>query len=365
MATKDYYSVLGLDKNASKDDIKKAFYKLASKLHPDKKGGDEAKFKEVNEAYQVLSDDKKRKEYDTYGQTFNGAGPNTGGFGGFGQGGFNASDFGDMQFDFGDLGDIFGDMFSGANPFGGGRGQKRGRDISIELDVSFEEAIFGVTRRVLLSKVSVCSTCEGSGAEKGTKTVTCTTCNGQGKVHEMRKTFMGTFQAVRTCDVCNGTGKIPEKKCHDCKGKGVRNTREEVEIAIPAGMNNGEMIRLTQMGEAVSGGVSGDLYVKINVKSHKLWKREGNDLVMTHNIKLTDALLGAKYVIEGIDGDITLDIPSGVSAGEILRVRGRGVPHVHENSKRGDALIKLSILMPKKLSRDAEKYVEKLKEEGL
>lgn len=364
MATKDYYSVLGVDKSASKDEIKKAFYKLAAKLHPDKKGGDEVKFKEANEAYQVLSDDKKRKEYDTYGQTFNGAGPQAGGFGGAGFGGFNSSDFGDMQFDFGDLGDIFGDMFGGGSPFGGSR-EKRGRDISTELDVSFVEAVFGVKRKVLLSKVSTCSTCAGTGAEKGTKVVTCTTCNGQGKVHEARKTFMGTFQAVRTCDACHGTGKIPEHKCHDCKGKGVRNTRDEVEIAIPAGINNGEMIRLTQMGEAVSGGVSGDLYVKINVTPHKLWKREGNDLVTTHSIKLTDALLGASYTIPGIDGDIILDIPSGVSAGEVLRVRGRGVPHVHENTKRGDALIKLTIAMPKKLSRDAEKYVQKLKEEGL
>lgn len=358
MATKDYYSVLGVEKNASQDEIKKAFYKLAAKLHPDKKGGDEVKFKEVNEAYQVLSDTKKRKEYDTYGQTFNGAGPQAGGFGGF-----NASDFGDMQFDFGDLGDIFGDIFGGAGF--GGQGQKRGRDISIELDVSFVEAVFGVKRKVLLSKVSTCATCSGSGAAKGTKTITCTTCNGQGKIHEARKTFMGTFQAVRTCDMCRGTGKIPEQVCHDCKGKGVRNTRDEVEIAIPAGMNNGEMIRLTQMGEAVSGGVSGDLYVKINVQSHKVWKREGNDLVMTHSIKLTDALLGAKYILDGVDGDIAIDIPAGVSAGEVVRVRGRGVPHVHESSKRGDVLVKLVIVMPKKLSKEAERYVQRLKEEGL
>ncbi len=265
MATKDYYNLLGVDKSASKDDIKKAFYKLAAKYHPDKKGGDEAKFKEINEAYQTLSDEKKRKEYDTYGQTFNGQGPMGGGQGGFG--GFNASDFADMQFDFGDLGDIFGDMFGGG--FGGQR-QKRGRDISLEIDVPFSEAIFGTERNVLLSKVSTCDSCTGSGAKPGTKKKTCTTCNGQGKVHDVKRTFMGNFQSVRTCDACNGVGQIPEEKCSTCKGNGVFSKREEVNIGIPAGISNGEMIRMTGMGEAVAQGVTGDLYVKINVIPHKI-----------------------------------------------------------------------------------------------
>jgi molecular chaperone DnaJ len=365
MATKDYYNLLGVDKNASKDDIKKAFYKLAAKYHPDKKGGDEAKFKEVNEAYQVLSDEKKRKEYDTYGQTFNGQGPQGGaGFGGFGQGGFNAADFAGMQFDFGDLGDIFGDMFGGQG-FGGATRQKRGRDISLEIDVPFTEAIFGTERNVLLSKVNTCKTCSGTGAKVGTKMKTCTTCNGQGKVHDVKKTFMGNFQTVHTCEVCRGTGKVPEEKCHDCRGAGVVNSREEVNITIPAGIGNGEMIRMSQMGEAVSGGITGDLYIKINVQSHKLWKREGNDLVIIHSIKLTDALLGVKHTVEGLDGAIELDIPAGVSHGEILRVKGRGVPHLHEKNKRGDVLVKLSIVMPKKLSKKAMSFIEGLKEEGI
>jgi molecular chaperone DnaJ len=360
MATKDYYNVLGIDKGASKDDIKKAFYKLAAKFHPDKKGGDEAKFKEINEAYQILSDEKKRKEYDTYGQTFNGQGPTGGasGFGGFG--GFNPSDFADMQFDFGDLGDIFGDMFGG-----GQSRQKRGRDISLEIDVPFTEAIFGTERNVLLSKISVCKTCTGTGAKVGTKMVTCTTCNGQGKVHEVKKTFMGNFQSVRTCEICHGKGKVPEEKCHDCRGNGVMNAREEVNITIPAGISNGEMMRMSQMGEAVSGGTTGDLYVKINVQPHKLWKREGNDLAYTHGIKLTDALLGVKHSVDGLDGTIEIDVPAGASTGEILRVRGRGVPHIHEKNKRGDVLIKLSIVMPKKLSRKAMDLIKSLQEEGI
>lgn len=360
--TKNYYDVLGVDKGASKDDIKKAFYKLAAKYHPDKKGGDEAKFKEINEAYQTLSDEKKRKEYDTYGQTFNGQGPQGGaGFGGFG--GFNQGDFADMQFDFGDLGDIFGDMFGGG--FGGGARQKRGRDISLEIDVPFTEAIFGTERNVLISKVSTCVTCSGSGAKVGTKKKTCTTCNGQGKVHDVKKTFMGNFQTVHTCSTCNGVGQVPEEKCHDCKGNGVVNKREEINISVPAGISNGEMIRMTGMGEAVTQGVTGDLYVKINVIPHKIWKREGNDLTITHEIKLTDALLGVKHTVDGLDGSIEIEIAPGAQAGEMLRVKGRGVPHVHEKNKRGDVLVKLHIAMPKKLSKKAQSFIEGLKEEGL
>ena len=356
--TKNYYDVLGVSKSASKDEIKKAFYKLAAKYHPDKKGGDEAKFKEINEAYQTLSDDKKRKEYDTYGQTFNGQGGS--GFGGFG--GFNQSDFADMQFDFGDLGDIFGDMFGG---FGGGARQKRGRDISLEIDVPFTEAIFGTERNVLLSKVSTCELCAGSGAKPGTKKKTCTTCNGQGKVHDVKRTFMGNFQTVKTCETCHGVGQVPEEKCPECRGNGVLNKREEVNISIPAGIANGEMIRMTGMGEAVAQGVTGDLYVKINVIPHKIWKREGNDLVITHEIKLTDALLGVKHSIDGLDGAIEMEIAPGTQSGEVMRVKGRGVPHVHEKGKRGDVLVKLSIAMPKKLSKKAVAFIEGLKEEGL
>lgn len=356
---KNYYDVLGVDKGAKKEDIKKAFYKLASTYHPDKKGGDEAKFKEVNEAYQILSDDKKRKEYDTYGQTFNGQGP-MGGAGGFG--GFNASDFQDMQFDFGDLGDMFGDIFGG---FGGGSRTKRGRDISLEIDVTFKESIFGTERNVLINKVGTCDTCEGTGAKKGSELITCTTCNGQGKVHDVKRTIMGNFQTVKTCDACHGKGKVPKERCNECRGAGVLNKREEVHLEVPAGISNGEMMRMTSMGEAVSGGQTGDLYVKINVQGDKLWKREGNDLVIKHSIKLTDALLGVKQTIDGLDAQIDIDVPAGVSAGEVLRVKNRGVPHVHDKQKRGDVLIKLDIAMPKKLSKAAMKLVEGLQEEGL
>ena len=355
--TKNYYDVLGVDKNASKDEIKKAFYKLASKYHPDK-GGDAEKFKEVNEAYQVLSDDKKRKEYDTYGQTFNGQGPN--GFGGFG--GFNAADFENMQFDFGDLGDLFGDIFGGA---GFGTRSKRGRDISLEIDVTFKESVFGTERNVLINKVGTCETCSGSGAEKGSEMITCTTCNGQGKIHDVKKTFMGNFQTVRTCEHCHGKGKVPKDRCHTCRGAGVVHKREEIHIDVPAGISNGEMIRMTGQGEAISGGQSGDLYIRINVQNDKVWKREGNDLIIKHSIKLTDALVGVKQSRDGLDGAIDLDIPGGVSAGEVLRVKGRGVPHVHDSKRRGDVLVKLEIAMPKKLSKKAMNLIDQLKEEGI
>lgn len=364
---KDYYESLGVTKTATKDEIKKAFYKLAAKYHPDKKGGDEKKFKEVNEAYQTLSDDKKRREYDTYGQTFNGAGAQQGGggFGGFG--GFNASDFGGAEFDMSDLGDIFGDVFGGAfgGGFGGGQRTRRGRDISLEITLPFEEAVFGTERNILLSKVGTCKTCTGSGAAVGSKTKVCTTCNGQGKVHDTKRTFMGTIQTVKNCDVCHSTGKVPEEKCHDCRGAGVHSMKEDVHVVIPAGISNGEMIRLSQMGEAVTGGTPGDLYIKVSITTNKIWKREGHDLVMTHSVKLTDALLGRKQSIDGLDGPIQIDIPAGVSPHEVLRIKGRGVPHVHDKGRRGDLLIKLDIQLPKKLSKNAMRLIEELKEEGL
>lgn len=356
---KNYYEILGVPKNASKDDIKKAFRKLAHKYHPDIKGGDETKFKEVNEAYGVLSDDKKRAEYDTYGRVFNGAGGQQGGqgFGGFDFSGFTNGGQGFEGFEGFDLGDIFGDIF------GGGRSRtKRGRDISIDIEISFQESIFGVERVVLLNKTSVCSTCAGSGADKGSEMVTCSVCNGKGKIHEVKKSFLGSFAAVRVCDVCHGKGKVPKKRCPDCGGLGINKKEQEIKINIPSGIDDGEMIRLSGAGEAITGGSSGDLYVKIHVKPHSVFKKEGADLVMTLNIKLSDALLGAEYKINTLDGEIKVKIPEMVSFGEILRVRGKGVP---VGKKRGDLLIKIHIELPNKLSKEAKKIVDDLRKEGI
>jgi molecular chaperone DnaJ len=355
---KDYYKSLVIEKGASKDEIKKAFYKLAHKYHPDKKGGDEKKFKEVNEAYQILSDDQKRSQYDQYGRVFEGGGPQGGGqgFGGFE--GFNPQDF--QGFDFGNMGDIFGDFFGGQ---GGGERVKRGRDISIEITVSFHEAIFGTERKILITKNATCSTCSGTGAKPETKQKKCTTCNGQGKLHETKKSFLGVFTSVRECDACGGLGTIPEEKCATCHGHGTLRKQEEIVIRVPAGIQSGEMIRMTGMGEAMAHGVTGDLYVKIGVIPDPVFSREGHNLIMTLPIKLSEALLGAEHSIKTLDGMITVKIPEGVSIGEILRVKGKGVP-VAPN-RRGDLLIKLEIKLPNKLSKKGKEIVEELKKEGM
>src|ERR1035437_4248831 len=370
---KDYYETLGVNKGASKDEIKKAFYKLAQKYHPDKKGGNEAKFKQVNEAYQVLSDDAKRSKYDQFGSQFEnvgngGYGAGQGGFGGFdssGFGGFSGrgGQAGDgVEFDFGNLNDIFSDFFSGG--MGGGRPQqRRGRDISTEIQISFSDSIFGVTRKILITKTSQCLTCHGSGAKVGSKMETCKHCNGQGKIRESKRTIFGNISNTKICEVCLGTGEVPHELCDKCKGKGVLRREEEVSIVIPSGIRDGEMVRMTGYGEAVSKGATGDLYIKINVAPHAVFKRDGHDLVMNLNLKLSDALLGTKYPIETLDGNIEVTIPEGVSIKEILRVRGKGVPI--SKSKRGDLLIKLNIKLPSKISRKSREIIEELKKEGI
>ncbi len=369
--SKDYYNILGVNKSASKDEIKKAFYKLAHKHHPDKKEGNESKFKEVNEAYQVLSDDAKRSKYDQYGSAYENV--NQGhGYGGGQQGGFEGFDFsgggfqnGGADFDFGNLNDIFSDFFGGAGGFGGGGRTeiRRGRDISTEIQISFSDSIFGMNRKVLITKTSNCLTCHGSGAAPGSTMVTCKKCNGQGKIREAKRTILGTISSTKICEECLGTGEVPKELCEKCKGKGVMRREEEISITIPAGIRDGEMIRMTGMGEAVSKGTSGDLYIKINVTPHPVFKRDGHDLVMNLNLKLSDALLGLKYPIQTLDGEIEVTIPEGVSINEILRVRGKGVPV--SKSKRGDLLIKLNIKLPSRISRKSRELITELQKEGI
>lgn len=366
---KDYYSILGIEKKASKDEVKKAFRTLAHKHHPDKKGGDEAKFKEINEAYTVLSDDKKRAEYDAYGRVFSdGQGPGPGaGFGGQGgAGGFGGFDF--SQFTQGGNGEgfemNFGDIFS--DFFGGGRGghSKRGRDISIDVELTFEESIFGVTRKILLNKTSTCKTCTGTGGAPGTKFSTCKTCNGKGKIREVRGTILGSFATERTCSECHGSAKIPDEKCKTCQGAGVSKQENEISVKIPAGIEDGEMIRLTAGGEALAGGSPGDLYIKVHVKRHATFRKDGQNLITDLKIKLSDALLGAEYQLKTLDGTITVKIPAHVAFGETLRVKGKGVPN-DRGSSRGDILIRVIIELPKSLSKNAKKMIEELKEEGV
>lgn len=355
MAEKDYYQILGIEKSASKDDVKKAFRKLAAKYHPDKKTGNEAKFKEVSEAYAVLGDEKKRAEYDAYGRSYSGAG----GPGGFNWGGFEgfAGGQGGVEFDLGDIFEGFGDIFGG-----GQRGRDRGRDISIDVELSFKDAIFGTERNVLLTKDSICETCEGSGAKKGEGMISCETCNGNGKIRETRQSILGNVTTVRPCSQCQGKGQVPKENCEACKGQGVTRKQEEITITIPAGIEHGEMIRLTGQGEARRGAVSGDLYVKVHVAPHKSIQREGDNLYTKLPVKLTDALVGSTYAVETLDGPLNVKIPTGIQSGELLRVRGKGVP---TRSGRGDFLVRVHIDIPKKLSRRAKKLVEDLKEEGI
>lgn len=347
---KDYYKILGVEKGASKDEIKKAFRKLTAQYHPDKQTGDEAKYKEITEAYGVLSDEQKRAQYDTYGQY------QSGGQGG----GFQWPGGQGFEFDLNDIFENFGDMFGGA--FGGGRKQARGRDISIDIELDFAEAVFGVKRSVLLSKNSTCDTCSGSGAKPGTEQSTCTTCNGQGRVREVRQSVMGSFQTVRECQTCHGSGKIPKEKCSPCHGDGVLKKQEEIAISVPAGIENGEMIRLTGRGEAVARGTSGDLYIKIHVRPHPSIKRDGANLVLPLTIKLSEALLGAQMDVLTLDGTVSLRIPAGITHGEFLRIKGKGVP---VEGRRGDFMVRVMIDLPRSLSRKARKLVEELKDEGL
>jgi len=358
--SKDYYQILGVEKKASKEEIKKAFRKMAHKYHPDKKGGDEVKFKEANEAYSVLSDDKKRAEYDSYGRVFSGAGgqPGGAGFDGFDFSQFNG--FGGAQgFDV-NIDDLFGGF---SDIFGGGQRTQRGRDISIDIELSFKESIFGVTRKVLITKDSACTRCAGSGAEPKTGTKTCTTCNGKGQVMESRKSPFGVFQTVSTCNTCHGRRVVPEKPCTTCKGSGVERREEEISIAIPSGIDNGQVIRMAGAGEAVAGGRAGDLYIKVHVTPDERYHKEGFNLVTDLSIKITDALLGSEYTLETLDGKTKITIPQLRSADEILRIKGKGVPM--ESGRRGDLLIRLKVEFPQKLSKSAKGFVEKLKEEGI
>ncbi len=358
--SKDYYEILGVNKGASKDELKKAYHKMAHKYHPDKNKGDDKKFKEVNEAYQTLSDEQKRAQYDRFGS----AGPqsfNPGGQGGFG--GFDFSGFqnGGAEFDMGDLGDIFGDFFGGGSR---GRTQvRRGRDISTAIDLSFEDSIFGVARKILIIKQSKCDICKGTGGKPGTKMDTCKICNGNGQIREIKRSILGSFSSVRTCDTCFGSGKVPSEKCNECRGAGVFKKQEEININIPNGINNGEMVRMTGMGEAVQGGQSGDLYIKVNVKSHSIFKRDGQNLTMDLHIKLTDALLGMNYNLKTLEGNnLEIKIPEGINHGELLRVRGKGVP---SSRGRGDIILRILIKMPTKFSKKSKELIEELRKEGL
>lgn len=364
---KDYYNILGVDKGASDDEIKKAYRKLAHKYHPDKTGGDAEKFKEINEAYQVLSDKTKRQQYDQFGQTFDQAGRQGGfggGFEGFDFSGFQQG-FGGQGFEFGGFEDIFSDIFGGG--FGGRTkdGRRAGRDIQVDVEISFEEMVRGTKREVDLYRPVTCDVCKGTGAEPGSSEETCPDCKGTGKVRRTVQSFMGTFSQVTSCKTCNGTGRVITKRCHKCGGDGRIKEQKKIEIDIPAGISHGQTISLRGMGEAGErGAASGDLYIIVHVKPHDKFKREGRNITSTHIISFSQAALGDKVEVETIDGKVRIKIPAGTQSGEIFRIKGKGTQEPG-NFSRGDHLVKVVVQVPRNISRVQRRIIEDLGREGL
>lgn len=367
--SKDFYKILGVPRNASRDDIKKAYRKLAHQYHPDK-GGNEAKFKEINEAYQILGDEKKRAQYDQFGTVFEaGRGPSQGGFewapgAGFGGFGFGEDGRGSGGFDFAD---VFEDVFTGFG-FGGqegGRRSKKGRDIQIDLEIPFEEIIFGGRHSADINKITVCDRCKGNGGEPGSKMQRCGVCHGSGRVEKTQRTFLGAVSQIAPCSSCNGRGEIPDTLCKECGGRGTAKRVESIEIFVPKGIGDGEMIKISGKGEASQiGGVPGDLYVKVRVRPDKVFRRQANDLIMQLPIAFSSAVLGDSAEIKTPDSTIKLKIPEGTESGDILKIRGKGVPDARGYG-RGDLLVEIKVTTPRHLSKRTREAIEKLREEGV
>ena len=354
--SKDYYKTLEVEKTANQDEIKKAFRKKAHLYHPDKKTGNEAKFKEINEAYQVLGDAKKRSQYDQFGSAYqNGQAGGAGGPGGFG-GGFdgmniNMDDLGDM---FGGFGDIFG--FGG----GGRKRAQRGSDIETNVSIEFSEAVFGVEKEINIRKKTTCDKCSGEGAEPGSEIKTCATCGGVGKVSRVQQTILGSIQTQTVCPSCQGEGKEFTQKCTKCHGHGITLENVKLKIKIPAGIDNGEALRMPANGEAgEKGAPAGDLYIRVSIKSDKRFSREGIDIVSRKEIKFSQAILGDKIEIETVDGVVKLKIPEGTQSGTVFKMKGRGVTKLNGRG-RGDHLVKVVILTPRNLDKKQKKILQDL-----
>jgi molecular chaperone DnaJ len=364
--SKDYYKILGVEKSASADDIKKAYRNLAHKYHPDK-GGDAEKFKEINEAYQILSDKDKRTQYDQYGNAFTGQ-PGAGGFGaGMGQDGWfwgrPGADF-DMQFE--DLGDVMEEMFGFGQPGKRRRDPKKGKDIRVDIEITLEEAFTGMEKQFVLAKNNVCPRCAGSGAEPQTKIKECFSCRGTGQVQQVKKTFLGSFTKYVICPECGGEGYRPEKPCNVCKGEGRVKNDDTVKTAIPSGVDNNQVIKIEQKGEAGRrGGKPGDLYVRIFLKAHPVFDRKGDDLYVQKEITMAQAALGSEIEIPTIEGkSILLKVPPGTESGKVFRVSGKGITRF-SGYGRGNMYVATNVEIPKKLSKRQKELLEQLRREGL
>ena len=363
MAKKDYYEVLEISKDASNEDIKKAYRKLAKKYHPDinKEAGAEERFKEINEAYEVLNDPQKKQIYDQYG--FEGLEGSAGGFGGFD--GFSSGGFGDLN-------DIFDHIMGGMGGFsnfgfGGSRSSRpnspmKGDNRYMQLSIEFLESIKGVNKTISINVDKKCEKCDGTGAKSKNDIKTCKTCNGTGKVTRQTRTAFGIMQSVVDCSDCNGTGKTIENKCPECNGTGYINIKENVEVKIPAGISSGQQIRIAGYGErGYNGGPNGDLYIEILVRPHKFFVREGNDINIVIPISAVDATLGTKVDVPTCYGDISLSIPAGSQPGTRLRIKGYGVKSLRSNTV-GDQYVELKVEIPTKLSKEEKELYQKLKD---
>ena len=357
MTKRDYYEILGISKNASDDEIKKAYRKAALKYHPDKEGGDEEKFKEAGEAYEVLKDSAKRQRYDQFGHAgVGGNSASSGGgnpFGGFG--GFNGQN---VNFDFGEggFGDIFSQFFGGGSSRGN-KGPRRGRDVEVTLQLSFEEAVFGVEEKIAIDMDDTCSHCHGTTVEPGYNKKTCPTCKGAGQVNRVMNTIFGQIQQATTCDECGGSGKVPEKVCTVCRGKGVQRGSKTIKLKVPAGIDDGATIRLHGHGESIGGGEKGDLYVHIRVKAHKQFTREGDIILSEQHIDMVDAALGCEVDVDTVDGRIRMKVPAGTQSGTDFKLSGHGVPSMR-SEKRGPHIVSIIVDTPTRLSRKQREILE-------
>jgi len=362
MAKRDYYELLGVSKGASADEIKKAFRKAAIEHHPDKEGGNEEKFKEVNEAYEVLSNPDKRKRYDQFGHAgvgssaaSDGGNPFGGGYGGFGGQSQN------INFDFGDLGlgDIFSSFFGGGSSSGGGRRQNHGRNVETTIDLTFEKAVFGTQVDLRLKLDDSCEHCKGTTVEPGHDMKTCDTCKGSGQVVSVTRTVFGNIQQASICPTCKGTGKVPEKICSVCHGKGTQPKTQEVTLKVPAGIDDGATIRLREHGEAIANGPKGDLFVNVRVKAHKKFTREGDLILSEDHVDMVDAALGTEIEVDTVDGLVRMKIPAGTQSGTDFKLSGHGVPHLNGHS-RGAHIVTIIVDTPTKLSRQQKELLEQL-----